>query len=320
MNQAWSLISVRYARNLTIKRLAAGLVVLGISTGFTFASAATAIGVCAEGYAECLQIWKADRLTFLKSDGGYLNLAGLFWLQDGGHSFGGGQSVDLKFPGLSDGAVGYFALSDDGVRLTVNPDFDVRLNDQPISDVVLRDDTSNRPDVVTYKNFSWTIIRRVNQFAVRLRDSNHPALTDFAPIDYFPIEKGLRVPATLHRYAEPRVIRVNTVIPGLEYNPTSPGVVTFTLGDEQFELEAYTAGKELFLVFGDTTNRGQTYPAGRFLYTQAPESNEAFVLDFNTAHSPPCAYNDFATCPVASPRNQLPISIEAGERYDRSSH
>jgi len=309
-----------YTANLASKRLASGLAVLSMCIVFALASAATAIDVCVENYSQCLQTWKSNRLAFLKSNDGYLNLAGLFWLQEGSYSFGGGDSVDLTFPGMSAGVVGHFVLSDEGVRLTVNPGFDVRLNDRPISAVLLRDDTSNRPDVVTYQNYSWTIIRRVNQFAVRLRDANHPALTEFGPIDYYPTNEGLRVAARLHRYVEPRVIRVDTVIEGLEYNPTSPGVVKFMLGDEPFELEAYAAGTELFLVFGDTTNRGRTYPAGRFLYAQAPVSDEEFVLDFNTAHSPPCAYNDFATCPVASPRNRLSIPIEAGERYARSNH
>ena len=311
---------MRNETNRAVRHFAAGLVLLVLSTGFTFTNAATAIGACAKDYAACLQTWKVERLAFLKSDEGYLNLAGLFWLQKGSQTFGGGDVVDLDFPGLADGVVGRFTLAADGVHLMVNPGFDVRLNDRPISTAVLSDDTNGSPDVVTYKHHSWTIIRRVNQFAVRLRDANHPVLMDFAPLDYFPTEQRLRVSARLHRYAEPRTIRVDTVIAGLDYNPTSPGVVKFTLDGEEFELEAYSAGNELFLVFGDTTNRRQTYPAGRFLYALAPQSNEEFILDFNTAHSPPCAYNDFATCPVASPRNRLPISIEAGERYDRSSH
>ena len=283
-------------------------------------SAETAIPKCEQEYDVCLQTWKDDRLAFLKSNDGYLNLAGLYWLRDGSHTFGGGDSVDLNFPGLADGAIGRMILHENTVRLVANPDVEVLLNGRPVSNALLKDDTNSDPDLVTYESYSWTIIRRVNQFAVRLRDANHPALTEFGPLDYFPAKHDLRVTAQLQRYAEPRIIRVDTVIEGLEYNPMSPGVVRFTLENKPYELEAYAAGEELFLVFGDTTNRLQTYPAGRFLYTQAPEADEAFVLDFNTAHSPPCAYNDFATCPVASPRNRLPVPIEAGERYDRASH
>jgi uncharacterized protein (DUF1684 family) len=41
------------------------------------------------------------------------------------------------------------------------------------------------------------------------------------------------------------------------------------------------------------------------------------VLDFNEAVNPPCAYSPYATCPLASPENRLPVAVPAGEkRYD----
>jgi uncharacterized protein (DUF1684 family) len=39
------------------------------------------------------------------------------------------------------------------------------------------------------------------------------------------------------------------------------------------------------------------------------------VLDFNKAENPPCAFTEFATCPLPPKENQLPVRIEAGERY-----
>ncbi len=68
------------------------------------------------------------------------------------------------------------------------------------------------------------------------------------------------------------------------------------------------------------TSGRQTYPAGRFLYASAPDERGETVLDFNRAYNPPCAFNDFATCPVASPRNRLAVSIEAGEKFDPKVH
>ena len=37
------------------------------------------------------------------------------------------------------------------------------------------------------------------------------------------------------------------------------------------------------------------------------------VLDFNKAFNPPCALNDFATCPLPPPQNRLQLTVEAGE-------
>ena len=37
------------------------------------------------------------------------------------------------------------------------------------------------------------------------------------------------------------------------------------------------------------------------------------VLDFNKAINPPCAFTEFATCPLPLKENRLPVRIEAGE-------
>jgi uncharacterized protein (DUF1684 family) len=72
-------------------------------------------------------------------------------------------------------------------------------------------------------------------------------------------------------------------------------------------------------MFADETSGRETYGAGRFLYIPLPTGNRA-RLDFNKAYNPPCALNDFATCPLPPPQNRLKLRIEAGEKkYDGSS-
>ncbi len=70
------------------------------------------------------------------------------------------------------------------------------------------------------------------------------------------------------------------------------------------------SGKPMF-VFRDAT-AGETYPACRFLFGEDPSDGE-ITLDFNRAISPPCAFTDFAICPLPPPGNILPFRIEAGE-------
>ena len=36
------------------------------------------------------------------------------------------------------------------------------------------------------------------------------------------------------------------------------------------------------------------------------------VLDFNKAYNPPCAFTDFATCPLPPKQNYLPVAVRAG--------
>ena len=283
-------------------------------------SATHAIGTCADDYRRCLAAWKAGRLASLKSDDGYLNLAGLFWLHDGVNTFGSGAANDLVFPSAAIVEMGAFELDEHGVEMIVLSRANVRMNGNPVKRVRMADDTSEHPDIATFGSFAWTVIRRSNRFAVRLRDFASPVLNAFPPIEYFPVDENLRVEARLARYDRPRIMRVDTVIEGLDYNPSSPGLLKFEIGGQAFELEAYDAGDELLLVFGDATTGRETYPAGRFLYTRKPGKDGVVVLDFNTAQNPPCAFNEFATCPIASPRNRLAVRIPAGERFDPSGH
>ena len=95
----------------------------------------------------------------------------------------------------------------------------------------------------------------------------------------------------------------------------SPGDVVFEADGATYRLQALAGGDagELWLVFADATNRGETYGGGRFLYTPAP-ADVRVVVDFNRAYNPPCVFSPFTTCPLPWPENRLPIRVEAGER------
>jgi len=54
----------------------------------------------------------------------------------------------------------------------------------------------------------------------------------------------------------------------------------------------------------DATSGKETYGAGRFLYVGLPNADRIEV-DFNEAFNPPCAFTDFATCPLPPPQNRL---------------
>ena len=63
----------------------------------------------------------------------------------------------------------------------------------------------------------------------------------------------------------------------------------------------------------DLTSQSETYPAARFLYTDAPV-NGKLTLDFNKTVNPPCAYSPYTTCPLPTEQNRLRTRIEAGEK------
>ena len=264
--------------------------------------------------------WRDGRRDRLMAPTGYLTQAGLFWLDKPVTTFGSSEDNDVLFTEKAASRIGEFRLTAEGVLMAVEPGVDVRFDDVGVQTILIADDTTDNPVMITHGPLAWTVIKRDNRYAVRLRDFEHPVLETFPALEYFPIDPEWRVEATFNRYDEPRTVAVDTVIEGLGWNPESPGVVVFEKDGEEFELEGYSSGEELFFVFGDRSNGRETYPAGRFLYAAIPEEGDQIVLDFNRSYSPPCAFNDFSTCPVAAPRNRLPIPIAAGELFNRDAY
>lgn len=272
--------------------------------------------VDAGAYEKEILEWRAGRIERLKAPDGFLNLVGLFWLGEGSVRVGSSRDNDIVFPANAAAHIGVLHPDSDGVLLEVEEGVEVLENGVPVTSVLIADDTTSDPVTLTHGSLAWTIIRRDERFALRLRDYEHPAIAAFPPIESFPVDRRYRVTGELRAFAEPKILNVDTTIVGLGYHPRSPGTVAFEIDGQSVQLEAYESGDELFFVFADLTTGKETYPAGRFLYADLPDSSGRTVLDFNKAYNPPCAFNEFATCPVASPRNRLAVRIEAGEKYD----
>jgi uncharacterized protein (DUF1684 family) len=88
--------------------------------------------------------------------------------------------------------------------------------------------------------------------------------------------------------------------------------VRFSVDGNEGELTVFKGGKNLFLPFADATNGESSYAAGR--YVEVQERDGHFVIDFNEAYSPYCAYSDRFSCPRVPRENKLPFNVEAGER------
>ena len=273
-------------------------------------------------YEQEIEDWRQGRLESLLAPTGYLNQIGLHWLEPGTYSIGSDAGNDIVVPATAAARIGEFNVTEEGVRLVVADGVDVFNQDMRVTDVLMPADVTGNGIMVSHQSLAWSVIERGGKLAVRIRDYDHPFVETFGPLPYYDINPSKRVVATLRAYEEPRTITVNTVIEGFQQFPVSPGVVEFEIDDEIYQLEVQTSSNDrLFIVFGDETNRGETYGAGRFVYMDDPgvDGGEA-ILDFNKSYSPPCAFNDFSTCPVASPRNRLAVRIDAGEKFDPSLH
>ena len=136
---------------------------------------------------------------------------------------------------------------------------------------------------------------------------------------YFDYDASLRTTAEVAP-SEPTSLRIRGSA-GSEIAFTRFARAHFALRGEARELELYWLdgyGGGVFLPFGDASNGGETYGAGRYLLDTVKGADLGgadgrLVLDFNFAFNPSCAYSDRWACPLAPPANRLPLAIRAGE-------
>lgn len=264
-------------------------------------------------YQQAIDNWHNKRIESLKAENGWLNLVGLFWLEEGKNTFGSDQQNNIVFPTGSIAAqAGYFERKGNTVKLIVADGANITINGKPTKEATVFHPDSLRTPTAVAGNLKWTIIKRDNKIGIRLRDIKSPAIAEFKGVERFVVDSTWKVEATLQPAPKASIAITNVL--GQTNEQQSPGKLLFTINGKQYSLDALEEGNELFIIFGDATSGKTTYPAGRFLYANMPDANGKTILDFNKAYNPPCAFTDFATCPLPPKQNILPIAIAAGEK------
>jgi uncharacterized protein (DUF1684 family) len=177
-------------------------------------------------------------------------------------------------------------------------------------------------EAIVHQGKSYELTRRGDELSFRVKDPQAPARLAFAGLDYYPIDPAWRVLARWERYQPPHETH-HQYESGMQAQRQIPGAAHFSVGGQSFSLEPVLeeGSGRLYLIFGDATNRSETYPAGRFLYAEVPPAgSEQVVLDFNMAFNPPCAFTEHAACPITPPRHRLPLPVPAGEKRPADMH
>ncbi len=258
--------------------------------------------------------WHEGRIKRLQSEEGWLTLVGLHWLTEGENLIGTDPGAKVRFPeGLGPAKAGTLVLEGGKVRLKAEAGSPLTVNGAPAGDMPLRMDVDGKPDVMGLAGRSFYVIRRGEKVGVRVKDPQSPVRTGFKGIDLYPYDPAYRVVATWEPFPEPREVKVPTVI-GISETYKAYGRVHFKLKGKTVTLEPVDEGDgRLYFIFRDATSGKGTYPAGRFLYADAPKDGKV-VIDFNLAYNPPCAFTRFATCPLPTPANVLKVAVKAGEK------
>jgi uncharacterized protein (DUF1684 family) len=234
--------------------------------------------------------WKASRNRIFSNPQGFLALTNMVWLNDEPQSI---QGLSGKW------------FAEDHV---------VHVSDSSIGEHTWTV-SSGSETFFELDGIRVELASRGGLVVCRPRDPNSPMLKTFAGVrtpNYNPL---FNFNATFEAYEAPKEVVVGSVMAGMTSAYVSPGKLVFEYEGASYQVTAFDKANsdDLTVYFKDATSGKLSYGTGRSV-TARHQSHRSYNLDFNYAGNFPCAYTDFATCPLSPHENNLSIAIEAGEQ------
>ena len=268
------------------------------------------LGSLSHAQIQQFETWKVERQAELTGEEGWINLVDLIWF-DEQKSFLNREWETRLFLSEKEEQdnLGRFTFSGDSVWFSSST----------ISNMVPGSGQKQLVFPLAYGtggvkvgSLKWSVIQRAGKFALRIRDLNHPSLVDFIPTPVFEYNSKFNLPAKF----EPRFNETMDIpnVLGQLITWKVMGYLHLTWEGRAYRLLALDELGKLFVIFADETSAQETYPTGRYLYVAYPDRTGVTQVDFNYAYNPPCAYTDFATCPIPPKENRLPFAVVAGEK------
>jgi hypothetical protein len=172
------------------------------------------------------------------------------------------------------------------------------------------------PSTITIGRFS---IRLSHQRfpALIVFDAKSPRFAEYKGFRYFPVDLGYRfeLPLTPDPKLDTVVIMSTR---GNMRHAVRVGWFEFSMGGVACRLEASRllepgVGEDSYSVFfRDRTSGRESYVMGRYVDPE-PLPDGRYLLDFNRAYNPACAFSEHYNCPIPPSGNALPVEIRAGE-------
>jgi uncharacterized protein (DUF1684 family) len=175
-----------------------------------------------------------------------------------------------------------------------------------------------------------TVIERGGKLALRVRHADSPDRLHFKGLEVFAPDESWQVKAKFVAHPPGSTMKIANIIGDVNDSP-NPGYVEFERNGQTWKLEAQgDPAKGLSFVFKDATSGKDTYGIARFLKTGPVAADGTVVVDFNRAYNPPCAFTEYATCPLPPKENQFALkdgngktvrlAVVAGEKKYAGSH
>lgn len=256
-----------------------------------------------EAFAAEWNAWHEQHELARASEHGFLAVTGLHWL----------NAEPTRFddaPGAwSTGVAGPVVELADDEHLTIGGE---RITGRHEFGVI--EERGGR--VAAFDDAVVEVAKRGGHDIIRPRHPDHPLRTEYRGTPTYAPDARWSVRGRFVPFAEPREVTVGAAVEGLQHVYEAPGAVAFELDGDHHRLTVFNghAPGSLLALFTDATSGVTTYAANRSLSIDAPDADGNVVVDFTRAVNLPCAYTDFATCPLPPAENRLIVAVEAGER------
>jgi uncharacterized protein (DUF1684 family) len=252
--------------------------------------------------------WHWQHEAALADRHGFLAITGLHWLSDEPQRFGD--------------APGTWSTGRDGITVLLDETEQLAVGGEPVRGRYPFGVIPERGGINAVSGDAVIeVARRGGYDIIRPRHPDHPLRVNFRGVPAYQPDPRWVLAGRYAAFGEPRPVTVGAAVEGLQHVYAAAGMVEFCAGGQELRLTAFN-GKvpgSLLVLFTDATSGITTYAANRSLQVSAPDAQGEVTLDFNRAVNLPCAYTDFATCPLPPSENRLPIAVEAGEKipYER---
>ena len=292
---------------------------VALAAGLALHAAAMAAAPVEPAYLEDLSKWRTRADASLTRERGWLSIVSRDELTPGTYKIGSAPDNQIVLPkGLAPAYLGTVTVGNDKARLALANGQKMQLvsKDGPTEDFTARDlvTGATRLEWVTSGRLSLQFVKREDgKIVVRSADRDSPRRTTFAGRLWYEPKTDFKVPAKFTPLPNGATIPIANVRGEISYEKVA-GTLEFTVNGQKMSFDALDDEGDLFIIFRDGTSNATTYPPGRFLVVEKPKDG-AWVVDFNKAYNPPCAFSAYTTCPLPPPQNWLKGEVSAGEKY-----
>jgi uncharacterized protein (DUF1684 family) len=272
------------------------------------------------GYADEVAKFRKRADASLTRERGWLSIVSRDELTPGTYKIGSAKDNQIVLPkDVAPAYLGTVVVTKDKARLSLAKGNTMQLvaKDYEGEKFTERDLVSGatRLEWVTMGRLSLQFVKRDDgKIVIRAADRDSPKRKGFPGRVWYEANGDFKVPAKFVPVADGATIPIANVRGEISYEKVA-GTLEFTVNGKKLTLDALDDEDSLFIIFRDGTSNSTTYPPGRFLVVEKPKDGATWVVDFNKAYNPPCAFSAYTTCPLPPPQNWLKADVAAGEKY-----